>query len=108
MGGSRRRSRVLTSSLVAARLERVRFERCVLDDLDLRDAQLGDVSAPGTELTELDIVGAAYERVDLRDAARLGFRFLPVLQGILISEAQTLELAALATHSLGFDIERTD
>ncbi len=91
-----------------ARLERVVLRGCTLDDVDLFDARLADVSFPESALRAVDADRVGFHHVDLREAAEVDLRSVKSLAGCLITVDQVVELAFVLAHAAGVEIERPD
>jgi uncharacterized protein YjbI with pentapeptide repeats len=91
-----------------ATLTDVRFERCILTGADFGRATLRGVRFPGSRLAGADLTQATLEAVDLR-GCELGIeRGLGALGGAIIDRVQLVALApALAAH-LGVDVRDPD
>ncbi|WP_314616649.1 pentapeptide repeat-containing protein [Streptomyces stackebrandtii] len=87
-------------NLRAAQLANVTFVDCLLRDVDFAGATLNGVSFPGTTLDGVDLTKATLTRVDLSEATALGITSgVAALKGATISAPQLLDLApALARH----------
>ncbi|MFE7113740.1 pentapeptide repeat-containing protein [Streptomyces sp. NPDC057575] len=87
-------------NLRAAQLRDVTFADCLLRDVDFAGATLTGVTFPGTTLDRVDFTKATLARVDLREATSLGITSgVEALKGATISTLQLFDLApALAQH----------
>lgn len=94
------------TNLRMARLERVRFVRCVLDEVDAYEAHLIDVDFGDSRLVSLDVDRVRAERVDLRRARELGLRAVGRLDGWLIGEHQLPAMMYSLAAGAGLGIER--
>lgn len=94
------------ANLRMGELERVAFNQCTIEDLDLYDAGLAHVSFDGTGLRRVDADQTRFHRVDLRGATELDLRACTRLTGCLVTPAQVLEIAYVLARVTGVSIER--
>ncbi|MFT7602330.1 MAG: hypothetical protein ACI8TP_005298 [Acidimicrobiales bacterium] len=92
------------ANLRAATLERVSFVDCVLDDVDLFEAQLTDVTVVGSSLNKTSVDRVRAERVDLRGATTLEPVGIGRLDGCLIDRGQAIGLAAQLAQAVGLAV----
>ena len=94
------------TSVRMAELERVAFGDCTLDEVDLYDTALAEVTFAGSVLTKVDADQARFHHVDLRGAKTLDFRSCSRLAGCLLSPEQVVEVAFTLARIAGASIER--
>ncbi|MFI1810918.1 pentapeptide repeat-containing protein [Streptomyces sp. NPDC020422] len=93
-------------NLRAAQLRDVTFVDCLLRDVDFAGASLTDVSFPGTALDRVDLTGATLTRVDLREATALGITSgIEALKGATITTLQLFDLAPALAHHIGLTVK---
>ncbi len=93
------------SNLRMATLRRVRFEDCVIDDVDAFEASMEDVDFAGSEITGFDVDRLAAKRVDLRYASMVELKGIGNLSGLLVAQHQLPGLALALANAVGLDIE---
>ncbi len=96
------------ANLRRAKLERVGFVRCKLEESDFSGAKLSDVTFEESDLLMVDLLDGFFERVDLRGARSLSIASDGRLAGCLISDAQVQELAYGLALRAGASIERAE
>ncbi|WP_432927276.1 pentapeptide repeat-containing protein [Microbispora sp. CA-135349] len=93
-------------NLRAAELREVSFVECTLRDVDFMGATLTGVSFPGSTLERVRFDKARMSRVDLRGAVSLGISDgYDALHGATISGVQLMELAPMFAHILGVTVD---
>lgn len=83
----------------------VSFTDCVVDELDLLDATARRVAFSGTRVGRLDVQRSRLHDVDLRGATLSAVDGVIELRGTTVSEAQLLLLAPLLAEGLGLSVE---
>lgn len=94
------------ANLRMAKLTRVRFLDCTLDDVDCYQLVAEDVEVPGTGLSAVNFDGLSATRLDLRSATELSLRAVTDLSGCLVAEEQLPALAYALAMAVGIDVER--
>ncbi|MGI9597838.1 MAG: pentapeptide repeat-containing protein [Acidimicrobiales bacterium] len=94
------------ANLRLAKLSRVRFVDCLLDDLDAYQVEAEDLTFPGTALRSVGFDGVRATRVDLREATEISFSAVTNLSGFLVAEHQLAGLAQALAMAVGIDVER--
>lgn len=105
-GASMMRLRVIGAkidfvNLRDAQLTDVSFEGCQVAELDLGGAELSRVSFAGCRIEQLDVSGARLDEVDLSRAELHLIAGVASLAGAVISEAQLADLAPVFAGHLG-------
>lgn len=88
-------------------LTRVAFQDLTIDEMDLYDSSLVDVTFDGSELHQVTFDKCRMQRVDLRSATKLEIVAASGLSGALITDEQVMELAYLFALASGVSIERS-
>lgn len=94
------------TNLRMARLKRVRFDGCRLDDVDAFQLQATDVDVDGSALVAVNVDRLLATRVDLRGATELGLTAVGRLDGCLVADHQLPALAPVLAMAVGLDLER--
>ncbi|MEV1200616.1 pentapeptide repeat-containing protein [Microbispora rosea] len=93
-------------NLRAADLREVSFVECTLRDVDFAGATLTGVDFPGSTLERVRFDKARMSRVDLRGAVSLGISDgYDALRGATVSGVQLMELAPMFAHVLGVTVD---
>ncbi len=93
------------ANLRMATLRRVRFDNCVIDDVDAFEASMTDVEFPESSISEFNLDRVSASRVDLRNASSLGLKGIGNMAGMLVAEEQLPSLAYALAAAAGLDIE---
>lgn len=93
-------------NLRMAKLNRVRFEGCKLEEVDGFELEAVDVEFPGTELLAVNLDRLQATRVDLREAADISFNGVGKLSGCLVSEEQLPALAYTLAFAADLSVEK--
>lgn len=88
-----------------ARLARVAFTECSIDDLDMFDAVVEDLDFTKSRITKLGVDRLKAERVDLRYATELAFAQIIRLDGFLVAEAQLPQLMHGLAQATGLTVD---
>lgn len=94
------------ANLRMARLERVGFVECTIDEVDGFQLDATDVSFEGSSIVELNVDRIQATRVDLRGATELGLIGIGRLEGCLVSDHQLPALGPVLALAVGLDLER--
>ncbi len=94
------------SNLRMAKLNRVSFIDCTLDEVDCYGLEAEHVSFPGSGLTDVNLDGLSATAVDFREVANVSFSAVSQLTGCLVSEEQLAGLAHALAMVVGIDVER--
>ncbi len=92
-------------NLRGATLTDVVFRDCVVDELDLADAELVRVAFPGTRIRAVEGTGTRIEHVDLRGADLDRAERLEGLRGATIGSEQLYTLAPLLATQAGYRVD---
>lgn len=93
------------ANLRMASLLRVRFDQCLLDDVDGFELTAEDVSFPGSRLTAVNVDRLQATRVDLREASELALSGARRLAGCLVADHQLPALSYSLALAVGLDLE---
>jgi uncharacterized protein YjbI with pentapeptide repeats len=93
-------------NLRMAKLSRVEFRDCTLDDVDVYDATLEDVGFPISRLVKFNVDRVKATRVDLREAAEIDLASLSRLDGFVVGEDQLPLLMYALAFASGLSVER--
>ncbi|ANW22575.1 pentapeptide repeat-containing protein [Streptomyces clavuligerus] len=92
-------------NLRAAVLREVSFVDCLLRDVDFAGASLTGVTFPGTALDRVGLDRAVLSRVDLREATALGIGSgVEALKGATVSTTQLFDLAPVLARHIGLTV----
>lgn len=94
------------TNLRMAKLHRVRFVDCTLDEVDCFELLAEDLDFPGTSLVQVNVDRLQATRVDLRNTTELTLTGVGSLSGCLVDEYQLPALAYTLAHAVGVEIER--
>ena len=95
-------------NLRMAKLNRVAFIDCVLDDVDAYEMEATDVGFAGSRLTSLNFDRLKAERVDLREATEVTLSTANRLSGCLVAEHQLPGLVYTLALATDINIERDE
>ena len=87
-----------------AHLSEVRFEDCVIGDLDLSRVRASVVTFPGTRIDQLTTNATQFKRVDLSGARLSALTGLAGLKGTTISSEQLHDLGPSFAAHLGISV----
>lgn len=92
-------------NLRGAQLRDVRFTDCVIDELDLGRATVSRVAFPGSRIGRIELSGATLSDVDLREAQLSDISSIEGLRGATITSRQLLDLAPILAGRAGILVE---
>lgn len=94
------------ANLRMAKLSRVAFIDCTLDDVDCYELEASDITFPGTELTAVSLDSLKADNLDLREATQIELTKITGLEGCLVAEHQLIGLAHSLAMAAGVQVER--
>lgn len=97
-------SRLDLASFRFARLERVVFERCLLEEADFYEASLRSVRFEGCRLTGANLAGATFDRCELRGCDLTDIVGADRLRGVRMPWPDVIQIAGLLAVAAGIDV----